>query len=35
MKPRKIEIGGGTSTIESQSNESRDERELADAEQSA
>ena len=35
MKPRKIEIGGGTSTIESQSKESRDEREPADAEQSA
>ena len=35
MKPRKIEIGGGTSTIESQSKEGRDEREPADAEQSA
>ena len=35
MKPRKIEIGGGTSTIESQSTESRDQREPENAEQSA
>lgn len=35
MKARKIEIGGGASTIENQSNESRNEREHADAEQSA